>query len=392
MTVGWPRALMIVALSATIFALAWGPGALSSMDPETPEQAADFPNYWFGGERLRDGRPVYDVLEDDFAERFGVSGYDTYPADPPPTVVLFSPLSFLDYPIAWVVWQIISATLVFTAIHIVSREVGYSPAAATAIAAASFVTSPVRFLLGRNHMESVLLMLGVLGWRALRRGGRGEIAWGLATGLKLFPGMWLLGLWSRHRRRTLVGLAVAAGLLIVGSAVLGPDNLGQFVGETVPGSRRWYGTLGNYSLLSVGTAFAGVWLGWVLLGAGLVTLGPRYLRGGGDPDRAYVLGTALALLVSPLSWLNYLVLVIPALIMLSCHLDLTGSPSHRIGFVALLVALLGWGPIVTSSELVSEVASFVPTAALVALFLIADRRMETTRWHSMSETPHLPTS
>lgn len=381
-----------MAVSVTIFALAWGPGALDSLDPDTPEQAADFPNYWFGGERLWDERPVYDVLEDDFAEQFGVDGYDTYPADPPPTVVLFSPLSFLDYSVAWVVWQIISAALIFVSIVIVSREVGYPAPAAAAIAAAAFVTSPVRFLLGRNHMESVLLILGVLGWRALRRGRRGEIAWGLATGLKLFPGMWLVGLMRTRRAATIRGLGVAVALLLAGSLILGLDNLEQFVSETVPGSRRWYGTLGNYSLLSVGTAFAGVWLGWVLLAAGLVTLGPRYLAGATDPDRVYVLGTALALLVSPLSWLNYLVLVIPALVMLSCHLDLAGEPSHRVGFVALVVTLLAWGPIVTASEVVSEVASFVPTAALVALFLIADRRMETTSWPSMSETPHLPTS
>ena len=379
----WPRASAAIAFTLVIFVLLFGPVAFRALEPESPASAADFPNYYFGGERLMDGRPVYDDLATEVEAQFGLVGYDTYPADPPPTVVLFAPFSLLSYEAAWRLWQALSAILIFYSLNLVAREVGYPPPAAAVIASVAFLTTPVRFLLERNHMESLLLILGVLGWRAIRRGNesRGAGLWGLATGLKLFPGMWLVGLIDGRRRRAAVqGGTVAIGMLAVAGIVVGADNVAQYVSETIPAARQWYGTLGNYSLFSVGTGLVARWFGWMLVLAGALTLLPRYLTRPSGPDRSFVLGTTLALLLSPLAWLNYLVLAIPAVIILSCHLDLATNARHRIGGSALVVALFGWGPITIGSELLSELGSFVPTYALVALFVIADRSMKEMSW------------
>ena len=74
-----------------------------------------------------DGRDVYDGLGPEVEQLFGITGYDTYPADPPATAVVFSPLSLLAYETAWRLWQAISAALVFGSVVVVAREVGYSP-------------------------------------------------------------------------------------------------------------------------------------------------------------------------------------------------------------------------------------------------------------------------
>ena len=181
---------------------------------------------------------------------------------------------------------------------------------------------------------------------------------------------------------------------MIGAQVVGFDNVEHFVTDVIPASSQWRGVLGNYSLLSVGTAFAGEWLGWLLLAVALSALLPLYMGRDGSADAVFVMGTALALLVSPLTWLNYLVLLIPALIILSCHFDLVGNARERITFGVLTVALVGWGPIVTSSELISLVLSFIPTYGLIALFFIARARLihhEEDQWQSTSATPHLPT-
>ncbi|MGZ8755916.1 MAG: glycosyltransferase family 87 protein, partial [Acidimicrobiia bacterium] len=337
----------------------------------------DFPNYYFGGERLFDGRPVYGSLEADVAERFGVSGYEAYPADPPPTVVLVAPLSLLPYNAAWLLLAGVSIVILLSITYLTAREMGYRPEFAAALAGGALLTTSFRFLVTRNHIESLVLLVGFLGWRALRRGGSktAGLFWGLATALKLFPGMWLVGL---TRRQSRIGVATGAGTVLVAGllslAVLGWSNVADFFTVVIGSSTRWYGALGNYSLLSLGTALSSVTLGWVFAGIGVAILVPIYVKLAAHPDQVWVAGTAVALLLSPLSWLNYLVLAIPALIIVGSRLDVRVATDRWLLFG--LVASLGfWGPVVLATKLPSILVSFVPTYGLVALFVVAITRL-----------------
>ncbi len=173
---------------------------------------------------------------------------------------------------------------------------------------------------------------------------------------------------------------MAAGIFTVGLIglisllVIGWGNAVDFVTQVLGASRRWYGTLGNYSLLSFGTALVGTWFGWVLVAVGAVLLVPRYLVGANSPEQVWVAGTAAALLLSPLSWLNYLILAIPALVVLASRLDLRIARDRWL--LLLLVASLGfWGPVVLAAELPSVLVSFVPTYGLIGLFVVAMRRL-----------------
>ena len=337
----------------------------------------DFPNYYFGGERLFDGRPVYGSLESEVEERFGVEGYDAYPADPPPTVLLVAPLSLLPYDTAWFLLAGLSVAIILSVTYLTAREVAFSTEASIALAAAALLTTSFRFLVTRNHIETLVLLLGFLGWRALRRNGPiwTGVWWGLATGLKLFPGMWLVGLF---RRRTQVGVLAGAGtLLVVGllsGFAVGWSNVADFVTQVIGSSTRWYGALGNYSLLSLGAALSSITLGWVLTGVGAAVLVPVYLKMADRPDQVWVAGTAVALLLSPLSWLNYLVLTIPALLIVGSRLDVRVTADRWL-MLGLVASLGFWGPVVFASELPSILVSFVPTYGLVALFVVAIRRL-----------------
>lgn len=337
----------------------------------------DFPNYYFGGERLFDGRPVYGSLEAEVAEQFGVSGYEAYPADPPPTVVLVAPLSLLPYNAAWLLLAGVSMVILLSITYLTARELGYRPEFGAALAGGALLTTSFRLLVTRNHIESLVLLVGFLGWRALRRGGSktAGLFWGLATALKLFPGMWLVGL---TRRQSRIGVATGAGTVLVAGllslAVLGWSNVADFFTVVIGSSTLWYGALGNYSLLSLGTALSSVTLGWVFAGIGVAILVPLYVKLAAHPDQVWVAGTAVALLLSPLSWLNYLVLAIPALIIVGSRLDVRVATDRWLLFG--LVASLGfWGPVVLATELPSILVSFVPTYGLVALFVVAITRL-----------------
>ena len=337
----------------------------------------DFPNYYLGGERLFDGRPVYGSLEAEVEERFGVEGYDAYPADPPPTVLLVAPLSLLSYDAAWLVLAGLSVVVLLLVTYLTSRRVGFSAEAGVLLASIALLTTSSRFLLIRNHVEGLVLLLGFFGWTALRRrdSRAAGVWWGLATALKLFPGMWLIGLMKRTSRvGVFAGIATVAVLGLVSLAVLGWSNVEDFATLVIGSSTRWYGVLGNYSLLSFGTALSSVTLGWVFTGIGVLTLVPVYVKLAVRPDQVWVAGTAAALLLSPLSWLNYLVLAIPALIIVGSYLDMHVRTDRWL-LVGLVASLGFWGPVVFAGELPSLLVSFVPTYGLVALFVVAIRRM-----------------
>ena len=366
--------LAVAALALTAFGVFFALEAPKSLNGAA---LPDFPNYYLGGERLFEGRPVYGPLEAEVEERFGVSGYDAYPADPPPTVLLVAPLSLLPYDTAWLVLAGVSVLIVFLVTFLTAREVGFPAEFGLALAGLALVTTSFRFLLIRNHIESLILLFGFLGWVALRR-QRAEAAgvwWGVATALKLFPGMWLIGLVKRETRvGTVSGIATAAVLGIVSLGLLGWSNVADFVTQVIGSSSRWYGALGNYSLLSFGTALSSVTLGWVFAGVGAAILVPLYIKRAVRPDQVWVAGTAVALLLSPLSWLNYLVLAVPALVIVGSRLDVRVSIDRWL-LLGLVASLGFWGPVVFSAELPSILVSFVPTYGLVALFVVAITRL-----------------
>jgi hypothetical protein len=364
----------VVVVAAVLFALFFAGEASDSMEDSV---RPDFPNYYLGGERLFDGSPVYGPLEAEVEERFGVAGYDAYPADPPPTMLLVAPLSLLPYDTAWLLVAFLSVLILVVVVYLTAREMEFSPKWSGALAAAALLTTSFRFLITRNHIESLVLLFGFLGWRALRRRGAegAGVWWGLGTALKLFPGMWLVGLLPR---RTRVGVVTGAGtvlvLAIVSLAVMGWQNVSDFATEVVGSSTRWYGALGNYSLLSFGTALGSMSFGWILTGLAAVTLVPVYLRFAVQPDQVFVAGTATALLISPLSWLNYLVLAIPGLVIVAARLDVRKS-ADRWWLFGLVASLGFWGPVVFGAKLPTILVSFVPTYGLIGLFVFAVTRM-----------------
>ena len=115
-----------------------------------------------------------------------------------------------------------------------------------------------------------------------------------------------------------------AALLLLSGLLIGREATHDFIFQTLPSSQLWYGKVGNYSLLSFGAAFGSNLLGWSLsILAFILLVQKSFWRK--NPDDLFVKSMCFALILSPLSWLNYQVLLLPGLLILFQELPKASS-------------------------------------------------------------------
>ena len=355
------------------------------MEGNPPE---DFIQYYVQSVRLLHGATVYNSreLHEEIEKKIGWE-YTELPAANPPAFLLFSlPFSFMPYPLAWWSLACFSMLVVFFASLLVGKVCGLTSSQAVFSGGGALCTFPVVVLVILNHIESVLLVFLVLGWLALKKGryGLGSVLWGIAAALKLFPAVYLLPLLSvRHKRVGFKGFLVAVLVTVLGATVVGWDQTFVYITEVIPNSRSFYRSFGNYSLLAAGTNLGSPLFGWTIeiLGGSLIAL--LMLKKPGGIDRIWITGTASSLLLSPLSWSYYFILVPPVLIVLSRYLTWNRIQDRLLMYTLVLSLLLwpsllgGWGKewFQAMPAGVSLFLRFIPTYGLVCLCWIGFRRV-----------------
>ena len=303
-------------------------------------------NYWLHGDGL-----VYDYLKP--YTKYGF----TYP---PFAALTMSPMGILPW---WAVNALAIAGSVVAALVILDwylrplvDRYGWTRWFTVAVAACFVaVFEPVRETVSFGQVNLVLLLLVLADFRLLvGRGSRlGGVAVGLATAIKLTPGVFILYLLVRRRYRaalTACGTAAAATVLAM---LIAPDASREFWTDALWDTDR-VGTLAfisNQSLegfvarLNPGHPSTALWAALVL-----VTIGFWIWRVRRVDDRTGVALTGvLACLISPVTWIHHLVWLIPALLLL---LDRGSRAPTRArwawlalvtGLYALLSSRFVWG-------------------------------------------------
>ncbi len=210
----------------------------------------------------------------------------------------------------------------------------------------------------RNGQTGILLgTLSILCWYWLKTGrpGWAGVAVGVATCIKLYPGLLFVYLLARHRRAFAVGLATLVLLLCLPlpfagwTAYVDHFETARGVVEEYAGYATNVGWLGFLVRLS-GGAEGNIGTGRALwLGLGLVVVGAgcwlvRRGRADGDKDDQLDLECSLfvtlSVALSPIAWYHYLpVLLLPLAVLGKRVLSGTASPGAILGFVVLLLAL-----------------------------------------------------
>jgi alpha-1,2-mannosyltransferase len=298
-----------------------------------------------------DGHPLYDYAQPD---RVQGQLYFTYP---PFTAVLMRPLAGIPIGVtsALLTAFTVVATIVTTwwLVAPVADRHGWSRWYAAGLAVPLvFAVEPSRetITLGQINMLLVVLILAdLLRWvpRDSRLAGAGV---GLATALKLYPGIFIAYLLVARRWRAAgVAAGVAAGATLL-AATVAPQASWQFwtgaLWDTDRVGRTDY--TGNQSLLGLFSRLVApdepsrlVWLPVAVAVAGYGLWRAGRAAAAGDQLTGLVLTGLVGALVSPITWPHHVYWFIPALVALVDRAagPAVGSRRERLPLIGLIFGL-----------------------------------------------------
>jgi hypothetical protein len=259
---------------------------------------------------------------------------------------------------------------------------------------------PVIYLLRVGQSGLLLLLLMIAGWHFLRKGQpvAAGVAIGLATALKLYPGLLLVYLLLRNRKAftSAVGTVAVAFLsigLLAGWSVFRQYSVTvDFVTEAYRNYPSNFSLMGWLTYLSRPTHLSELWTGgiFLVLAAGMMAVpclmraaGPSWSEGRREgpcptPDDA-LYGTLIALmpLLSPIAWQHYWVVLVFPLFVIALRVAEQDDWKMLAAFCCLLALLSipeptfnGWIELAGDRySLSGAIAKAIPTLCLIATYL-----------------------
>lgn len=341
-TVGRAVVLLFAAAALTVaaaFYIEGGSFVLARLVSQDWKSHTDFETFWRSAAALVRGQDIY-------ATRAKLPNLN-----PPAVSLLLAPLGWLPFWPAYRAFTLFSAVLVVGSVAAVAAELRVRPVVAIAAAAAVLTSSPVLATLGLGQIYPLLTAGITAAWLLARRGNAlGEgVALGIVVALKpsLAP-LLLLPLVRRRRDVFTAATGTSALVTTLGWAAAGGPSLPTWAHRMLDHPTQTYvdnaalpGTLARLTAPSPGTvpllelpggATVGLVIGLVLVAvtAWLVRRPPTT-----GPDTAVWAMTGAALLASPLSWHNYLVLLMPGV------LALVARGRWHVAALLLSLALIG---------------------------------------------------
>lgn len=263
---------------------------------------------------------------------------------PPAYFLLIGPFALLPLPWAAFLWDLVGLVALWVSVALIARELRLTPPPwALALLLALLLTwSPLLQTLLEAQISPLLLLLLTLAWLAARRGrgGWAGAALGVATAVRLFPGLAVVYFLIRRDWRAVgAAVAVCVGMEALATPLVGglPGVVAYATRESPAATAEWLTHEHNVSLwgltrlLFVGprdvSALAPApWLAapltYALLAALLAALALRtYQRrrlSFADDDATFLAYLPAMLLASPLTWQHYFViLLLPSLALLA---------------------------------------------------------------------------
>jgi hypothetical protein len=345
-----------------------GPSLISTLRP--PPEAADFFQEWASARNVYRGLPVYRDQKFAFSDYLNIKPenvtgiYIKLNAHPPTSVLLALPFAFLSYSDATLAWNLASLAAFAASVWLVLRGLEITPPwwSVFPMAALLLTCNPFRQQINQAQLNLVLLLL-ISGVWAADRSGRPGLAGallGAATAIKLFPGfLFLYFLLLRRWTVVTAGAVSLVALTAATAAILGIDAYWDYIRLVLPEVSKFRYYWANASLVGFwGKVLGeGTWhyswhvlpiarmpgvarFGTVLSCALVLTLWGRAVwrvRTQPEGDRAFGLTLIAMMLLSPVTWDHYFVILILPLIQLWIAMPQSNlGQSLRLGLLACL--------------------------------------------------------
>jgi alpha-1,2-mannosyltransferase len=277
-------------------------------------------NYW-----VHDGGSIYDYLKP-----FSTYGF-TYP---PFAALVMLPMAIAPWTLAIIVSCLACATvsvmLIYWYVDPVARREGWTRWYAVGLVTAFAIAfEPLRetFLFGQVNMYLVAVVGFDLLFLVSRNSRFAGVGVGLATAVKLTPGVFILYLLVTKRwRAAITASATAAGATLI-AAALAPDASRVFWTDALWNTDR-VGAVAFISNQSLNGAVARIheahpstllWVATVLAVLAIWAVRVRRAAATNDQMTGFALTGVLGCLISPITWVHHLVWTMPAVLLLLDH-------------------------------------------------------------------------
>ena len=348
-----------------------GPSFIENLQPVAPMRfIPDFFQEYASARNWFDGRPIYADHHETAPRLLGLKLNDPHAhvfvnAHPPTSVLLAAPIARFDFATAFIAWNLISLAALATSLWIVRHQlrIPLSPWSISPVVTLLLLCFPLweQCRLGQRTLVLLLLVTGT--WGAERSGHpwlAGSLL-GTAAAIMLFPGFLLLYYALRGRWRVVAaGFIAIAGLTGLTAIVLGADCYRNYFSNVLPGI-QWFRVGWNNdslwgfwsrlfdpapehvrdrslteplfhspalakSLSLISCASVAAVLAWAV----------RRDAKGQKTDLTFALAVTTMLLVSPICWEHYLLLLLVPLAVV--WLELPPSRFARTLFLVIVAA------------------------------------------------------
>ncbi|GII63461.1 hypothetical protein Skr01_35460 [Sphaerisporangium krabiense] len=348
----WVVAAVVVGVAAVPLVRYW-------MTNPADQRLVDLDVYRSGGESVLRGLPVYDMITP--APQLLPFTY------PPIAALLAAPLAAMSWPVAQWVWT--AGVLVCLAVTVwfcfreplarAARPAWASPLLFGLVTVACLYMMPIRDQFRFGQVDVLLVMLCAVDCLARRPWWPRGMLIGLATAVKLTPGVFLIYLLitgfgkdaAPEQRRAFFMAAFTAAMLTLVPFLVIPQDAASFWFSALLDSERLGANAATTNQSIRGMLLRLYLPGWLtallwLAAAGLVAwYGFRHARGAllrGDRMTAVALTGLMAVLISPVAWIHHLAWLVITLAALALRYE-TGRPKPgRARWAPLAVAVAVW--------------------------------------------------